>query len=1823
MVRTYAAVFLLFSALVGVQFFTPSAHAAIAQYVNYQGKLADGGGTPVADGLYNMEFKLYDAPTAGSVVWTETRTGANKVQVTDGLFSISLGEVAAISGVNFNQQLYLSVEIGGTGTPAWDGEMTPRRAVSSVPSAFIAGTALALDAVNATSTNATTTSLYVSGALGVGTTTPSSSMLAIKGSASKTNIFEIASSTNANILVVTGTGKVGIGTSSPFAQLSVAGDIALTGGLYDSGASLGSNGMVLLSTGTGVDWVATSSLGITGGAGASDSLQTAYNTGATIETSGATSSVIITETTAAANTHDLLQLTTNPATGGTFSGDALQISLDAADANANTGNGLHITVDQSQVTGMPILVEDDAGVDLFAVAESGGVTVGSASARSGVDIFGELTNKGYKKSLGISGIIDVFIYDTTKDSDAGRWRLGSNTDFKSWYTEAKDDGIGDACVPASDDRCGSSEFPAKAVIVSTADSVYIFDANTNSMWMKFSQNASGYALGVDTNNNPSGVGALNGTIYVGTNGSSGTGLYALDFVNDRLFNYDTTDRSQGDKNIANRNTAVTYATDNQTSFAIANNLVNDVHAMVLSQSGASAANNGTITGKTFVVAATDASASLISISGARTLDYGDTTTDDINQVWLTSRGRLYLTNETLSQVELYTNVDADTVDQATPDDIYDEQTGNQPNLAKTAPTMSTSPDALQVLERESYADAQNQLALGVVASLPGGDVIYVGHSQGLSELHTVGIPSTAVLGWSKFYSTSGVTALMNGTPRAMFTMNDASGDITDATIRNNVLDVKGTATYRVNGVHDFGMSFNGTSTLACSDANNDATCDQDTDFDAGLLGFTIELWFKHSTSISGTDTLIDHSFTTAPAAAVGGYRIWMDSSGLIQARIDDDATFGDEDPLSSPAGKSYADGQWHHLVFERVSTAYASPNAPMAVGIYLYIDGIRVSSDNTIAATGTLTAASVPLAIGADCSVGVACATGANFWDGSIDDVYISMGGVTTSDSPNAAAGAIARKYAEGKAAMLRPSTQVSDATTFTSTTIGKTGVSYVPNEFVGEILEITGGVGSGQTRRIVSNDATTFTVSPAFSVTPDSTSDYEVVAEQLYGASNSVTSIGITDTDPLNTSRTLYVGTSDGSDGGGVTVLSGFNTPSVSDVYHAGAGLTDDAGTAWTGTDFDDITSIDIRSGITALGSIGNLWTKKDDRALEQSMDLLLNSLATVRQELLADGLQAGALTAGGADLAELYGSTDDLQAGEIVALDPAILENVVRSKSAYQRDVIGIVATRPGLVLGPTTASTTYPIALVGRVPVKVTTENGVIRAGDRITASPTPGHGMRATKAGRVLGTALEDLSIDALTACPGDSEDATRRCGEVLVFVNLVDYSGMSVSLLAQERNNPITMVTAMEATCIDEEGTVTPVDGEGTCTEGQTLVPPSKPLIEGLESDGFDSLSSLEILSFLKEDGNQEIDSEIFTDRLSAAFEIVTPAIYTDVLSAASIKSSSEDGVISLLLSEGGKFEVRSGQEDDATTTPLITFDDAGNAVFSGTISARAFVIDDGAATSTGTSTNEVVSMTDRIARIEGLLSISEAGTSSEATSSDAIDEDNGSFVADIEERIVGAMEALRSVISQTFAVVTLYTKNMFAATITIVPDGRVIVPSGTNQITGTARIPAGASSVDVDNVSVLGTSKIFITPLSLTEHPLIVTMRRPGIGFTVSMFAPAALDIYFDWLLVDTYPTDDTTTSVPGETVVEDVPIVDTSPEEPDDESEPEPQIEEPEPEVLPDPVPEPEPTEEPQVETSQEPVGEPEPQLEESQPETEQESEPQSSEEPVSEPEA
>ncbi len=83
-----------------------------------------------------------------------------------------------------------------------------------------------------------------------------------------------------------------------------------------------------------------------------------------------------------------------------------------------------------------------------------------------------------------------------------------------------------------------------------------------------------------------------------------------------------------------------------------------------------------------------------------------------------------------------------------------------------------------------------------------------------------------------------------------------------------------------------------------------------------------------------------------------------------------------------------------------------------------------------------------------------------------------------------------------------------------------------------------------------------------------------------------------------------------------------------------------------------------------------------------------------------------------------------------------------VRKSSKRYDPNLMGIVSTEPELTLNAgLDPSLSRPIALIGRVPTKVSLENGPISAGDLLTSSSVPGAAMKATGNGRVVGMALE--------------------------------------------------------------------------------------------------------------------------------------------------------------------------------------------------------------------------------------------------------------------------------------------------------------------------------------------------------------------------------------------------------------------------------------------------------------------------------------------------
>ena len=96
----------------------------IPHLINYQGKLTDDAGNPLTDN-YDLTFKIYNDPTGGSLLWSETHTG---VAVNNGIFSVILGTFNPIN-LSFDSHYWLEVMVGAE-------TIAPRRQLTSVGYSF-------------------------------------------------------------------------------------------------------------------------------------------------------------------------------------------------------------------------------------------------------------------------------------------------------------------------------------------------------------------------------------------------------------------------------------------------------------------------------------------------------------------------------------------------------------------------------------------------------------------------------------------------------------------------------------------------------------------------------------------------------------------------------------------------------------------------------------------------------------------------------------------------------------------------------------------------------------------------------------------------------------------------------------------------------------------------------------------------------------------------------------------------------------------------------------------------------------------------------------------------------------------------------------------------------------------------------------------------------------------------------------------------------------------------------------------------------------------------------------------------------------------------------------------------------------------------------------------------------------------------------------------------------------------------------------------------------------------------------------------------------
>ncbi len=119
--------------------------------MSYQGFL-ELAGVPV-DSPQNLTFSLHTALVGGTPVWTETQ---NAVPVSGGIYHVELGSVTTLEGIDFNQALWLEVEVGGTPlTPRTQLQGVPYAHTLQVPATLSGSTITVLGSINTSPTGGT------------------------------------------------------------------------------------------------------------------------------------------------------------------------------------------------------------------------------------------------------------------------------------------------------------------------------------------------------------------------------------------------------------------------------------------------------------------------------------------------------------------------------------------------------------------------------------------------------------------------------------------------------------------------------------------------------------------------------------------------------------------------------------------------------------------------------------------------------------------------------------------------------------------------------------------------------------------------------------------------------------------------------------------------------------------------------------------------------------------------------------------------------------------------------------------------------------------------------------------------------------------------------------------------------------------------------------------------------------------------------------------------------------------------------------------------------------------------------------------------------------------------------------------------------------------------------------------------------------------------------------------------------------------------------------------------------------------------------------
>jgi hypothetical protein len=293
-------------------------------------------------------------------------------------------------------------------------------------------------------------------------------------------------------------------------------------------------------------------------------------------------------------------------------GDNQKVRLGASDDldmyHDGTDSYIRSNTGQLLIRGNDIKLNNYLGTQTHAEFADGGLTTGA------IDL------SAISSSISDTAV-DVFVYDTRKDSDGGAWR--KRTQHTSWYNETLN----------TSTRGSRREFPAVAVIVAEANQVTIYDGDDPDlpMWMVFNT-TSGNLIGGSSSLNA--VTALNGIMVTPATG------YTMEtrFISDTPLDWFVNQLYEYNGNIEQRNDTLGFTLIE--SYGIINSTCNDVAMTVLPNAPIDDATGLPIP---TIAVATNGGVSVITDSGS----VYDLTTGDVYDVYgkveFGDNNRLYYT----------------------------------------------------------------------------------------------------------------------------------------------------------------------------------------------------------------------------------------------------------------------------------------------------------------------------------------------------------------------------------------------------------------------------------------------------------------------------------------------------------------------------------------------------------------------------------------------------------------------------------------------------------------------------------------------------------------------------------------------------------------------------------------------------------------------------------------------------------------------------------------------------------------------------------------------------------------------------------------------------------------------------------------------------------------------------------------------------------------------------------------------------------------------------------------------------------------------------